>query len=343
MATVSQPSTSLVLSEEVNGKGVLTLNRPKALNAVNYEMVATVHALLSQWQNTKSLILVKGAGEKAFCAGGDVRSIVEAGDTSVGRKFFRTEYATNYIIGTLNIPYVAVIDGITMGGGVGMSVHGKYRVATEKTLFAMPETAIGLFPDVGGSYFLPRLTGKLGLYLALTGARLKGKDVLAVGVATHYCESAKIPQVERALLELKHPDDAGKLLDQLCPVESASEFSLAKHLNQINQCFSAPTIEGILTNLEKDGSDWAQKTIQVGFIVLQTDYFDRLIHWFYFFQTLRTVSPTSLKITQRQLDIGAKSSLAQCLQMEFRLAYNILEDSDFSEGEIWRYSHHGTL
>lgn len=263
MATIAQPSTSLVLSEEINDKGVLTLNRPKALNAVNSEMVEMVHAQLSQWQKTKSLILIKGAGEKSFCAGGDVRSIVEAGDPSVGRNFFRTEYITNHMIGTLKIPYVALIDGITMGGGVGMSVHGKYRVATEKTLFAMPETAIGLFPDVGGSYFLPRLAGKVGLYLALTGARLKGKDVLNVGIATHYCDSAKIPEVEKAILELKNAHDIGNVLDKLCPVDNTSEFSLAKHLNQINKCFAAPTIEGILAHLEQDKSEWAQKTIQV--------------------------------------------------------------------------------
>lgn len=263
MANIAQPSTSFVLSEEINDKGVLTLNRPKALNAVNYEMVEKVHDQLSQWQKTKTLILIKGAGEKSFCAGGDVRSLVEASDPSLGRNFFRTEYITNHMIGTLKIPYVALIDGITMGGGVGLSVHGRYRVATEKTLFAMPETAIGLFPDVGGSYFLPRLAGKLGLYLALTGARLKGKDVLHVGVATHYCDSAKIPEVEKAILELKNANDVGNLLNELCPVDSTSEFSLAKHLSHINKCFAAPTIEGILANLDQDKSEWAQKTIQV--------------------------------------------------------------------------------
>lgn len=268
MATItSTPSTSLVLSEEINDKGVLTLNRPKALNAVNYEMVEKVHVQLRQWQKTKSLILIKGAGEKAFCAGGDVRTIVEAKDPSLGRNFFRTEYMTNYMIGTLKIPYVALIDGITMGGGVGMSVHGKYRVATERTLFAMPETAIGLFPDVGGSYFLPRLAGKLGLYLALTGARLKGKDVLNVGIATHYCDSSKIAEVEQAIIALKNANDVGNVLDKLCPSDNSSEFSLTKHLDQINKCFAAPTIEGILANLEKDKSEWAQKTIQVCMLI----------------------------------------------------------------------------
>lgn len=142
-STVGLPTTDLVLAEEIGDKGVITLNRPKALNAVNFEMVSKLAAALDKWHNTKSMIIVKGAGEKAFCAGGDVRTIVEADTPEVGKRFFGVEYVMNHMIGNLKIPYVALIDGITMGGGVGISVHGRYRVATEKTLFAMPETAIG--------------------------------------------------------------------------------------------------------------------------------------------------------------------------------------------------------
>jgi 3-hydroxyisobutyryl-CoA hydrolase len=129
---------------------------------------------MKPWESQKSLVLIKGAGEKSFCAGGDVRAVVENGATEDSKNFFREEYRLNALIGSYKIPYVAIIDGITMGGGVGLSVHGKYRVATERTMFAMPETAIGLFPDVGGGHFLPRMTGKLGLFLGLTGFRLKG-------------------------------------------------------------------------------------------------------------------------------------------------------------------------
>lgn len=144
MATATElPVTDLVLTEEIGDKGIIILNRPKALNSGNYEMVNKIAVALDIWKDTKSLIIVKGAGGKAFCAGGDVKSIVEADTPEVGKKFFGTEYVMNYNIGTLKIPYVALIDGITMGGGVGLSVHGKYRIATEKTLFAMPETAIG--------------------------------------------------------------------------------------------------------------------------------------------------------------------------------------------------------
>lgn len=155
-----------VLFETLNNAGIVTLNRPKALNSLNDSMVTKLLPQLQQWENQKTLVIVKGAGEKAFCAGGDVK---EAIDKSKGPKFFRTEYNVNYVIGNYKIPYIAFINGITMGGGLGMSVHGRYRVATEKTVIAMPETKIGLFPDVGGSYFLPRLQVNLGLYLGLTG------------------------------------------------------------------------------------------------------------------------------------------------------------------------------
>ncbi|XP_076229209.1 3-hydroxyisobutyryl-CoA hydrolase, mitochondrial-like isoform X1 [Nomia melanderi] len=165
-----------ILIKDVENRGIITLNRPKALNALNLSMVEKIYSILKKWETSKKLVILEGTGEKAFCAGGDVKSIVVAlkeNDNNLGETFFRKEYTLNHLIGTYKIPYVALINGITMGGGVGLSVHGKYRVATEKTLFAMPETAIGLIPDVGGTYFLPRLKGKLGLYLGLTGERLK--------------------------------------------------------------------------------------------------------------------------------------------------------------------------
>lgn len=139
------PDTDLVLTQEVGDKGVLILNRPKALNAANFEMVQKCADIVNKWHNTKSLIMIKGNGGKAFCAGGDVRTIVEAKTSEVGKKFFGTEYVMDYMIGSLKIPFISILDGITMGGGVGISVHGRYRIATEKTLFAMPETAIGNF------------------------------------------------------------------------------------------------------------------------------------------------------------------------------------------------------
>lgn len=155
-----------VLFETLNNAGIITLNRPKALNSLNTSMVSKLLPQLQEWEKNKSLVIVKGAGEKSFCAGGDVKMAI---DKIEGPRFFFTEYNVNYVIGKYKIPYIALIDGFTMGGGLGMSVHGRYRVATERTVIAMPETKIGLFPDVGGSFFLPRLQVNLGLYLGLTG------------------------------------------------------------------------------------------------------------------------------------------------------------------------------
>ncbi|XP_067009052.2 3-hydroxyisobutyryl-CoA hydrolase, mitochondrial [Anabrus simplex] len=304
-----------VLFKSVNNKGVIILNRPKALNALNTSMCNKIFPKMKEWECEKKMVIIKGAGEKAFCAGGDVKSLAQEGlkGNHVGKEFFRREYTLNNLIGTYSIPYIALIDGITMGGGVGLSVHGHYRVATERTLFAMPETAIGLFPDVGGSYFLPRLGGKLGLYLALTGHRLKGKDNLKAGIATHYCESTRLTDLENALLECANPEKEAEGILNSFTKESEGhsvEFSLAPYLKQIDQIFSAPTVEEILVRLEKDGSEWAIKTLT----------------------TLRQMSPTSMKVTKRELDEGVNKTLQECLIVEYRLGVHACEGHDFYEG-----------
>lgn len=171
---MSSTATDSVIFESVNKTGIVTLNRPKTLNALDLPMVNEIYPKLRNWETQKKLVIIKGAGEKAFCAGGDVRAVTDAAKKGerLGEDFFREEYKLNRLIGNYSIPYVAFIDGITMGGGLGLSVHGQYRVATERTMIAMPETQIGLFPDVGGTNFLPRLPGNLGLYLGLTGKSL---------------------------------------------------------------------------------------------------------------------------------------------------------------------------
>lgn len=304
-----------VVIQNVKDKGVIILNRPKALNALNISMVKKIYPILKNWEDKKTLVIIKGTGEKAFCAGGDVKSVVEAaikGDKSVGRTFFREEYIINGIIGSYKIPYIAFIDGIVMGGGVGLSVHGKYRIATERTLFAMPETQIGLFPDVGGSYFLPRLSGRLGWYLALTGYRLKGADVVKAGIATHYCESNQLKDLEQALLNCSNERDINTTLSDFGKSDN-SDFSLTSVMEKINHCFSANTVEEILARLEKDGSKWAEGTINL----------------------LNKMSPTSMKITFKELELGKNLSLQECLQMEYRLAFNCLEQKDFLEGKTF--------
>ncbi|ODN06385.1 3-hydroxyisobutyryl-CoA hydrolase, mitochondrial [Orchesella cincta] len=305
------------LFEIINGKGVITLNRPKALNALNLSMVRKIYQKLKEWESSNTqFVLIKGSGGKAFCAGGDIRAVTESAKagTTLYQEFFKEEYQVNNLVGTLRIPYVALIDGITMGGGVGLSVHGLFRVATEKTLFAMPETGIGLFPDVGGGYFLPRLGGKLGLYLALTGHRLKGADVFRSGVATHMCNTSMLPALEQDLISLNSskPQDIEQVLNRYhsqCP-ESQKPFGLEDKMDEINKTFDAASVEGILQNLKNNGSEWALKTIE----------------------TLSKMSPTSMKITLKLLEVGSEMELQECLGVEYRLSQRCSEDHDFKEG-----------
>ncbi|XP_030614639.1 3-hydroxyisobutyryl-CoA hydrolase, mitochondrial [Archocentrus centrarchus] len=308
-----------VLLEKVGRAGVITMNRPKVLNALNLTMIRQIYPQLKKWEsdNDTDIVIIRGAGDKAFCAGGDIRAVTEAGKVgdSLAQDFFREEYILNNAIGSCQKPYIALIDGITMGGGVGLSVHGRFRVATEKTLFAMPETAIGLFPDVGGGYFLPRLQGKLGLFLALTGFRLKGRDVQRAGVATHFVESKKIPDLEKELMDLKLPsaEDVSRVLDSYqnqSSLDAEKPFILKKHLSDIDRLFSSSSVEGIMKNLKTDGSEFAKKQAE----------------------TLSKMSPTSLKITFKQLQVGASLTLQDVLVMEYRLSQACMRGCDFYEG-----------
>jgi len=311
----SAPKEESVIFESKNHKGIITLNKPKSLNAINYDMVTKILSKLEEWETTQQMVIIKGEG-RAFCAGGDILSVTEGSKESVvkGKAFFKTEYVMNNTIGTYKIPYVALLDGITMGGGVGLSVHGRYRIATENTLFAMPETAIGLFPDVGGSYFLPRLSGKLGMFLALTGHRLKGQDCVLAGIATHFCPSQQIPALLEALIHL--PSGVTLEQDVLNTFTTKAEghmFSLSDKLPLIDDAFGKSSVEEIIDTLKKEGSPWSVKTCE----------------------TLTKMSPTSLKLTKLLLDQGARMSLQQCLQIENRVAGHILEKkvtSDFYEG-----------
>ncbi|XP_077473137.1 3-hydroxyisobutyryl-CoA hydrolase, mitochondrial [Stigmatopora argus] len=308
-----------VLLEKVGRAGVITMNRPKVLNALNLTMIRAIYPQLKEWETDSDtdLVIIKGSGGKAFCAGGDIRAITEAGKVGdpLAKVFFREEYILNNAIGTCKKPFIALIDGITMGGGVGLSVHGRFRVATEKTMFAMPETAIGLFPDVGGGYFLPRLRGKLGLFLALTGFRLKGRDVHGAGIATHFVESKKMLDLEKELVELRSPS-----AENICGVlnsfqkESSLDcekaFILEEHLPDIDRLFTSSSMEGVMQNLKVDGSDFARKQVE----------------------TLSKMSPTSLKMTFKQLQLGARLSLREVLVMEYRLSQACMRGRDFYEG-----------
>ena len=299
-----------VIFQVKNNVGLVTLNRPKALNALNLQMANQIYPKLKEWESSVKFVIIEGTGGKAFCAGGDIRSITSQPKGSAHQaEFFYNEYKLNHLIGTLKIPYVALIDGITMGGGVGLSVHAPYRVATSKTLFAMPETAIGLVPDVGGSHFLPKLDGELGTYLALTGHRLKGSDCLHAGIATHACND--VEAVKNELLNgAKDKEDIEKILNKHMEEFDEQSFALEEKLPLIDDCFKEDSVENILENLKRVNDEWSIKTAQ----------------------TMEKMSPTSMKVSLRMLREGRNKSLEECLKMEYRLVRRCCEDNDFYEG-----------
>ena len=294
---------------KIEGKaGRLTLNRPKALHALDQLMCEIMIHALVEWRDHDEVefILVDHAeGTRGFCSGGDIRMLAESGrgDGSVACEFFATEYRLNTLIHNYPKPYIAVLDGVTMGGGVGISVHGDVRIATENTIFAMPESGIGLFPDVGGGWFLPRLEGELGMWLALTGARLKGEDVLAAGVATHFAPAASLPAL-KAELVAEGPS-------ALKGLKTEATGSWSEHQGLIDGCFGQPTLEAVFSALEASGDDWAAKQLAA----------------------LKTKSPTTMKVAMRQLrEGGAMTRFEDNMRMEFRIGSRIVRSSDFIEG-----------
>ncbi|KAK6645283.1 hypothetical protein RUM43_001559 [Polyplax serrata] len=302
------------------GKGLITLNRPKQLNTLNSSMVCKIRQKLMEWSDDKYLIVIKGAGEKAFCAGGDVVSVTKDTSGNVAKQFFREEYKMDALISCLKVPYVALISGIVMGGGVGISLFGKYRIATETSLFAMPETQIGFFPDVGVSYHLARMPNQLGLFLALTGYRLKGYDLVHAGIATHFCSTAKLPELEKALLcdfsrdccscphdiiEEFHNNSIKELQGGCVP-----KFQLEPNLKLMNAWFSECTIEAAMAKIKEDKSKFATDTMEC----------------------LNKMSPLSLKVTYKQVRDAAKLEIFDCFNVDYRIALKMMTCGDFIEG-----------
>jgi enoyl-CoA hydratase len=298
-----------VLFEKRGAVGLITLNRPKALNALTHGMCLQMAMQLHAWagQDDVKCIVVRGAGDRAFCAGGDIRSLYESGinKSPYALNFYRDEYVLDAAIKHYPKPYVALINGIMMGGGVGVSVHGSHRIASETTTFAMPETGIGLFPDVGGSFFLPRMEGGIGLYLALTGARLKTVDTLYAGIATHFVPAKDWNTLIADLA-------AGKAIDRAIERkgEDLPAGFLANHRAQIDKIFCKNTVEDVLAALDADHTDWSRDTAK----------------------TIRAKSPTSTKLTFRQLREGAKLGFDDCMKMEYRMVHRIVSGHDFYEG-----------
>lgn len=321
-----------------NNYGVrsIQLNRPQKLNSLNSSMARKILPRLQEWAKSDmaGVVVIKGTG-RAFCAGGDIAALAEwnaQGPDGQQRSadYFGLEYRLDHLIATYNKPYVAFMDGITMGGGVGLSIHAPFRIATENTIFAMPEITIGFFPDVGASFFLPRLEGSLGTYLALTSEQLRGVDAFYAGVATHYIHSSTLQPLESRLAELQFPDympleDRLRIInatiEEFCTGLPAAKPTISGRLRKtIDRVFHAdqPTVPAILESLEEVRGDesapelqqWAQKTIQ----------------------TINNGSPTSLAVTLRQMRIGRHWSITETFQHEFDMASQFMSQPDFVEG-----------
>lgn len=310
--------TSDVLIRQQGGLGRITLTRPGALHALNTPMCAAILDAVTRWSTDASIHLLwidHQDGTRGFCAGGDIRMLAESGaaDAAEAREFFRTEYRMNAALEAFPKPILAVIDGVTMGGGVGLSVHGSHRVATERTVFAMPETGIGLFPDVGGGWFLPRLGGELGTWLALTGARLKGADVAAARVATHFLPSELVPALARQVEAADFSAGAAELLNEILGrlTHAVPPGSFEPYRAAINRCFAQDRAEDILAALDADAGDWARTEAA----------------------TLRAKSPETVKVALRQLREGrAAQTFQDNMRMEFRIGWRKVQSADFLEG-----------
>jgi enoyl-CoA hydratase len=313
MADLAEPE---ILFERCGAAGVVTLNRPQALNALTQNMVRQLQTRLETWRNDPAItrVVVTAAAGRAFCAGGDLREIYDLG--RAGRQnealiFFREEYRLNATIKHYPKPYIALIDGIVMGGGVGISVHGSCRVATEKLVFAMPEVGIGFFPDVGATWFLPRMPNEIGTYCALTGERLKTADAIGAGVATHYVPAKRLPELRDTLR-----DDAPIDLIMATFAQPQEDGPTMVRRAVIDQLFAHATIEDILLHLDAEAAggrgdaEWANQIAA----------------------TMRAKAPLSLKIALAQMRRGANWSFDECMRAEFRIVSRVLYGHDFYEG-----------
>ncbi|WGY02091.1 enoyl-CoA hydratase/isomerase family protein [Nocardioides sp. QY071] len=315
---MQQGDTDDVRIERLGPVGRIVLDRPRALNAITLGMVERIHAALEEWRDAGlRAVVVESASDRAFCAGGDIRrvrenSLAERHDESM--RFFETEYAVNALLGSYPVPVVALVGGICMGGGMGLSVHGTFVVVSPQASFAMPETKIGFFPDVGGSHFLPRLPGHTGRYLGLTGARIGAADALALGLATHACSAADLARLPDLIAAYDGPLE--QLLRELAPSSPGPAGSLAPVRPELEWVFSSPDLAGIserLARLVGDGgaaSAWAAQTLAA----------------------LEAASPYSLAITDRLLVEGRGRSLEECLRAELVTAAEMIRSADFVEG-----------
>ncbi len=320
-----------VVFNNLYGLRTIELNRPTTLNALNASMIRKIVPRMVEWEKSglANVIVMKGAGDKAFCAGGDVAALAQQNMQGPdGQKesvdYFALEYKLNHYIATYQKPYIAFMDGITMGGGVGLSIHAPFRIATERTVFAMPETTIGFFPDVGASFFLPRMNGAIGTYLALTSTWLTGANVFYSGAATHYLHSTSLPNLESRLAELRFKD-YDTMEKRLGIIEmTIEEYATGLPPNEpillggelrraIDRCFSKATVaEVILALKEEQGPTkaWAEETLH----------------------TLHQRSPTAVHVALKQMQVGREWSISETFQWEHQIAAKFMQHPDFTEG-----------
>ena len=320
-----------VVFESKYGLRTVLLNRPKKLNSLNGSMIRKIVPRMIEWEKSDmaNIVVMKGAGEKALCAGGDVAVLAKFNQEGnegwkKSAEYFALEYKLDHYIATYQKPYIAFMDGITMGGGVGLSIHAPFRIATEKTVFAMPETTIGFFPDVGASFFLPRMNGAVGTYLALTSERLNGPNVFYSGIATHYLHSTSLPDLEARLAELRFRDD-DPLPKRLAIInDTLEEFSTGLPYDQpmqlggevrraIDRCFSKNNVADIIAALKEEKGEmeeWAQKQLA----------------------TLQKRSPTAVHVALRQMRVGGKWDISETFNKEHQIASKFMQHHDFTEG-----------
>lgn len=303
--------TGEVLTLVEGGVGRLRLNRPKAIHALTREMCVAMSDALLRWREDPAirLVMIDHVDGRGFCAGGDIRLIAESGATDgvAARRFFHDEYRLNHLLFTYAKPVIAFMDGITMGGGVGISQPANYRIATERTIYAMPESGIGLFPDVGAGWYLSRLPGRTGEFLALTGARIDGAECVALGLSTHYVPGERLDELKQALIA--NPAEIDRLVTEFAV--APPEARIIGNRNKIDRLFAADRYEDVLAALKADGSEWAQKELA----------------------TLATKSPQTCKVSLRLLAQGRDHvDFAEEMKVEYRVAAHICQRHDFIEG-----------
>ncbi|MBP9721880.1 MAG: enoyl-CoA hydratase/isomerase family protein [Gammaproteobacteria bacterium] len=320
-------STQEIITYTTNNIGIINLNRPKALNALNHTMILAMYNILLQWQNDPNVlaVLIRGNCERAFCSGGDIRSLYLNGRTTPldCMQFFQDEYNLNTLIKNYTKPYIALLHGITMGGGIGVSIHGSHKVAATNLVFAMPETGIGFFPDVGGSYFLSRCPDYTGIYLGLTGNKINCFEAKSINLIDNIISDQDYNKIfDKIITELANFDfdinnniykQITSIINNHCnTTEESNNQAINNNLNIIKNTFKYNTLTEIITALEKysSNSDFAQKTLEI----------------------LKQKSPTSLVLTLELLNRGKNLDFKNCMKMEYGLAYGFLQHNDLYEG-----------